>query len=107
MAHHIEGKVLYLRSCEPLKFYDSLLKSVKAEMAGGFGVKIMFSGPEALVSHEFDGAEIEKKKAAIITDAIAYWSKMIIRVTGRSTEENSAAEDRIAKSLGDEVLEHV
>lgn len=107
MAHHIEGKVLYLRSCEPVKFYNSLLSSVKEALASGFKVKIMFSGPETMVSHEFEGSEIEKKKAAIITDAIAYWSKMIINASGKSKEENSAAEERIAKSLGDEVLEHV
>ncbi len=107
MAHHIEGKALYLRSCEPVKFYNALLASVNETMAGGFKVRVMFSGPEAAVSHDFDGSEIAKKKGAIITDAVGYWSKMIIQVTGKTPEENSSQQEKIAKSLGDEVLEYV
>lgn len=107
MAQNIEGKMLYLRSCEPLKFYDSLLASVNEAMAAGFTVRVMFGGPETDVSRNFEGAEIAKKKGAIVADSIGYWSKMVIQVSGKNPEENFLQQEKIAKRLGDEVLEYV
>lgn len=107
MSHHaVEGRNLYLRVTEPLMFVNTLTKNTEASIGRGFKIKIMMGGPELFPSHTFENKEISTKKLNIFIDSMAYWSRMVIIVTGKSDAENEAEIDAILSGLEGEIAPH-
>ncbi|HRU38472.1 MAG TPA: hypothetical protein P5511_01245 [Candidatus Goldiibacteriota bacterium] len=107
MAHDtIHGKNLYLRVTEPLYFVNTLVMNAERSRSIGFNVKVMMGGPEKFPTHTFEGAGIKKNKLLLFTDAIAYWTRMVIDVTGKSESENEAETERMLEGLEGEVETH-
>jgi hypothetical protein len=107
MSHHaIEGRNLYLRVTEPLMFVNTLAKNVEASIGRGFSVKVMMGGPEKFPSHTFENREISSKKLNIFIDSMAYWTRMVVDVHGKSEAENEAEIDMVLSGLEGEIAPH-
>lgn len=107
MAHHaVEGRNLYLRVTEPLMFVNTLAKNAEASIGRGFKVKVMMGGPELFPGHTFLNKEISSKKFNIFIDSMAYWSRMVVDVQGKSREENEKEIDSVLAGLEGEVEPH-
>jgi hypothetical protein len=107
MAHNtIEGRNLYLRVTEPLHFVNTLAKNASLSMEKGYLITIMLGGPEAFPSHTFTGKDILSKKLLLFIDSMAYWTRMMIDVKGRSDAENEKAIDNLLAGIEGEVEAH-
>jgi hypothetical protein len=107
MAHNtIEGRNLYLRVTEPLHFVGTLTKNIAASIEKGFQVKIMMGGPEKFPSHTFEEKDILSKKTVLFVDSMAYWTRMMVDVQGRSDAENEREIDNVLAGLEGEVEPH-
>lgn len=107
MAHDtLEGRNLYLRVTEPARFIGTITKNTAAALEKGFNVKIMLGGPEAFPTHTFEGKDILSKKLLLFVDSMAYWTRMMVDVKGRSGAENEKETDNILAGIEGEVEAH-
>lgn len=109
MAHHVEtGRNLYLRTTEPVRFLNTLIKNAEASIGRGFNVKISMGGPEKFPAHVFENRDfgMAQKKLQIFVDSITYWTRMVVEVTGKSDAENEAEVDAVLRGLEGEVEPH-
>jgi len=107
MSHHeIEGRNLYLRVTEPLMFTNTLARNAQESVARGFTVKVMMGGPERFPSHTFENNDLNTKKLNILIDSMAYWTRMVVDVHGKTEAENEAEIDLILTGLEGEVAPH-
>ena len=97
-------KHVYVRSFEPLKFMKKLKGAVSKAIDSGFNVEISLGGPEKFPSHHYKGKEIKGLKFLLYTTV--YWTKMEIKVTGRSDEDNENKADSIVEALEEQVESH-
>jgi hypothetical protein len=107
MAHQtLEGRNLYLRVTEPVRFINTITKNIAASVEKGYKVKIMLGGPEAFPTHTFEGKDIISKKPVLFIDSMAYWTRMMVDVNGRSDAENEKETDAVLAGLEGEVEAH-
>ncbi len=97
-------KQVYVRSVEPGKFLNNLKGAVSKAVDNGLNVEIALGGPEKFPSHNYKNKDIGGIKFLIYTTI--YWTKMEIKVTGRSDEENETTVLEIIKAMGEQVEAH-
>ncbi len=86
-----------VRSSEPVKFIKIFNKSAEEAVKRGYEVEILLGGPDTFPSHVY------KNRVGGIKFFIyflIYWTKMRIRVTGKTFKENQKAAAGIISSLG-------
>ncbi|HDQ25195.1 MAG TPA: hypothetical protein ENN43_00415 [bacterium] len=106
MAHTEDRNSYYLRVNEPLKFAAQLEAAAEQASRKGFEGRFDFGGPEQFPTHSFTFAEIKAKRTLIMTDSVAYWTKIGIDVRGRSAEENEKSAEEIASLIAESIEIH-